>query len=1114
MTIIGTAEVALSPDTAGFGGAVMTKLSGIIGAMSTPLGGLALAGIAAGTALFEIGESFEGAYRKIRSNTGATEEQMKGLESSFKTILASGPASMDQVAAALSLVSQRTKLTGADLEGLTETELKLSRITGTDVKQIVDSTTKAFANFGIEGIGPSKLALNELLQVSQNTGISVDQLSNAVVGKAGATFRAMGVDIGSAASILGTLEAQGVTTGPVIMGLSKAVTQAGKDGKDVHQVMTDLFSTLKDGVPGTEAYGDAIKTLGSRGFLTLQEAVKSGKLTMDEFNGTFAADPDRIDRIAKENQTLGGLFKTLKNEVLVALEPIATKFVEFTTVVVRGGVEELRVAFGIAGDAWHAFSEAFNGEGITSDGWVGQIETLGVSAREVFDYLSSAWKQVVAGFSGDGNVVGPFTDLGRVAREVADFLRDHWQPIAIAAGVAIGLLAAPVLTVTAGFIALYTQSKTFRDIIAGVGDVIQKVTAFFVEHRAAQVALAGVLLAMVSPLAAIAAGFIYLYNNSEVFRSALNSLGASVADFARFFAERWDRIREAGENVFTALKIAIEVFLAVAIGPAILIWQNFGEQISAVLQLAWDNVSAILDFATRLLGDFFDFVTAILTGNWGDAWAAFADVPAAMFDLLTAEVENLGSFLIDFFSSLPSNILGLLGDLASLFISAGSSLLGGLLSGIVGAFVGVTEWFVGLPAALLGFMADAASWLVDVGRNVIIGVHNGILAAFLDVTAWFIALPGVLIGFFASAASWLHDNGWDILQGVLSGIRDKELEVAAWFLALPGVLVGFFATAATWLVDVGKAVLAGMWSGVQAGYDAGVHFLTDLPGRIKGALSAAPSWLVDIGTKVITGLWDGIQSMTSWLTTQASNIIQWVRGGLSDAGSALWDLAVNIVVGVWQGIDSMRSWLWDKVTGFFSGMWDAVKSIFKVWSPSRVTMETGGYIVEGFALGIEAQGPRLADAIRATISDPLLAASEAAQAWADGVSRAGTSTSNPGVGIASNATGTHDHQAVPDWEKWIADMTTVGSRDPATTLNPGRDTGWGETPGRLWGSPGRYASGHGPTAVGPLTPVHLTVELNLGGLESVPAGLAEQLAASVQDIGDIVGGHLAVAVKA
>lgn len=821
--ILGEAFVAVNPETTGFGSLEM-MLKNAIGAIPMPAVFAAVVGGAA-VAAFSIGESFEGAYRTIRSGTGATEEQMKGLEDSFKNVLKSGPASMNAVADAITLVSQRTKLSGADLEAFTQTELKLARITKTDVKDLVDQTTKAFANYGIQGLAPSKLAMEGLLQVSQHTGISVTALASAVSGKAGASFRALGVDITSAASIMGTLEAAGVSTGPVIMSLSKAITEAQKSGKDAKTALADIFDTLKNGTPGTAAYEAAIKSLGSRGFQSLRDAVQTGKLGIEEFSGSMQVIPGQIDRIAKENQTLGGLFQTLKNQALVALEPISMAFLNLLNVGIRGAVDGIT-------DFVNGFRNGTDEIGSAQSVWA----QWGATAYEYFTLIKQAWDSFVGAFvAGDGDITssgfnGYMEQLGAIARQVWDFLQANWEPLLIALGAAMFIFGGSFLTVGAGFAILYTRSEAFRNAVNAIVEVLIVVGRSALEFGQ-------VLVATVGPM---------------------------IGDFVVFFIERWDKIHAAVKNVLLAIGVAI----AIALAPAFIVWKYFHDQILAVVMLVWDQVTNLVRTAVRVIGDIFDLVIAILTGQWGDAWNAIKDIFGAAFDYLTATLGNLLGFVIDFFGSLPGNILAALGDLVTTLGPKGLELLKGLADGVMNGWQQVALFFISLPVLFLGFMAGAVVWLVTSGYDVIVGLWQGLVDSWPTIVQFFTDLPGNVLAILAAAPSWLVGIGGDVISGLWSGIQS----MFSWFVHLiegiPGWIKDNIGDTSTLLWDAAVNMIVGLWQGILSMKDWLLGKLGDLAGSIKDKfMSAFKIWspsrvFYGYGQLIGEGLGLGLESMT------------------------------------------------------------------------------------------------------------------------------------------------------------------------------------------------------------------------------------------------------------
>jgi hypothetical protein len=75
--------------------------------------------------------------------------------------------------------------------------------------------------------------------------------------------------------------------------------------------------------------------------------------------------------------------------------------------------EQLGAKLGVG---FGALKSAFSGEGITSDGFVGVMERIGVTAREVWDNVREAWPQIKA------------TIMGAV-EAIVGWVREHWPEI-------------------------------------------------------------------------------------------------------------------------------------------------------------------------------------------------------------------------------------------------------------------------------------------------------------------------------------------------------------------------------------------------------------------------------------------------------------------------------------------------------------------------------------------------------------------------------------------------------------------------------------------------------------------------------------------------------------
>jgi phage-related minor tail protein len=296
--------------------------------------GLTVPLVAAGAVLLKVGKDFDDAYDQIRASTGATGDALKGLSGSFKNVLGNVPASMSDTATAISDLNVRTGATGPTLEALATQMLNLSRLTGTEVGPLVQTTTRLFGDWSIATKDQSA-ALDFLFKTSQSTGIGVQRLSDMVV-QFGAPLRALGFGFEEAAALMGKWEKEGVNIETVLSGLRMGLKTFAKAGLEPAQALKDVQQAILGAKTESEATGIAFKVFGARAAVDMSRAIIEGRFNIDDLVKSLKTSKETINSAAADTLSLGERMQLLGNRVLVAVEPIATQFV--------GGLEKLVVA--------------------------------------------------------------------------------------------------------------------------------------------------------------------------------------------------------------------------------------------------------------------------------------------------------------------------------------------------------------------------------------------------------------------------------------------------------------------------------------------------------------------------------------------------------------------------------------------------------------------------------------------------------------------------------------------------------------------------------------------------------------------------------------------------
>ena len=80
-------------------------------------------------------------------------------------------------------------------------------------------------------------------------------------------------------------------------------------------------------------------------------------------------------------------------------------------------------------------------------------------------------------------------------------------------------------------------------------------------------------------------------------------------------------------------------------------------------------------------------------------------------------------------------------------------------------------------------------------------------------------------------------------------------------------------------------------------------------------------------------------------------IITGIVNGFASGFGEMVKIGGNLLKGLWEGISNAASWLWDKISGFFGGIVNGIKSFFGIHSPSTLFAGLGDNMAKGLGIG-------------------------------------------------------------------------------------------------------------------------------------------------------------------
>lgn len=392
---MGTSMVSSIGSTMSSAGSTMTKN------LTVPIAAIGVASVAA---FNEVDDGLD----IIRTKTGATGEQLNAMKDSMENLATSIPVSFEEAGSAIGEVNTRFDLTGDALEELSGQFLKFAKINDTDVSTSIDNVSKVINAFGMDASDAGDV-LDMLNQVGQQTGVSVDTLSTSLSQNA-AQLTEMGLSASDAAAFLGSCDKAGLEISTTMMGLKTAMKNAASDGKDLDEFLSDFSKTMSSNASESEKLTAAYETFGSRAGAAIYNAVKNGKIDLEDLTGSLGDFAGSVDATYDEIIDPTDELVEIMNELKLMLADLA----EAAMPIVKDVLDAVLPVIKDLAEGWESLSPGMQ-EFIVKAGLVvaaaGPILSLGGSMMSTVSTIKSAFSSLTGTMSNASAQFGGFTGL-------------------------------------------------------------------------------------------------------------------------------------------------------------------------------------------------------------------------------------------------------------------------------------------------------------------------------------------------------------------------------------------------------------------------------------------------------------------------------------------------------------------------------------------------------------------------------------------------------------------------------------------------------------------------------------------------------------------------------
>ena len=696
-------------------GDAKTKLSSI-GDSATKAGKklapLSAGVMAIGTAVVKTTMDFDAEMSKVSAISGATGEDFdklreKAIEMGDKTKFSASESAEAMEYMAMAGWKTEDMLYGID--GI----MNLAAASGEDLATTSDIVTDALTAFGESADKAGDLA-DIMAAASSNANTNVYMM--------GETFKYV-------APLAGSMGYKMEDTAVAIGLMANAGVKGSRSGTALRSILTRLAKPTKESETAMNALGISLKKDNGemKSFLEVMENMRDGfhnklKIPEEEFQASLA---DLNQQLEEGTITQKKYDKTLEELTERAYGADSALMAQYAAML--GGQEALSGLLAIVNASDEDFEKLTKAVYESKDTADEMSQIMQENLSGQLQILKSNIETLSISL---GDLLVPY--ITKVVSKLQKFVKwinsldSRTKKVIITIGGIVAVLS-PVLII---FGKVAGAISTIIGLFGKISAIIPAVTAGFAAVKGAAASLWAVLSAnpiglIITAIAAVTAGIIYLWNTNEGFRNFVKAAWESIKDA---FVKAWENIKivwEEAKAFFSDIWDGI-----VQIFSDVVSWftQEFSD--------AWESVKEIWDVAVGFFSDIWEGIKQAFANaktwfskKFGDAYDAIKETwnkASGYFSGVWKAIKNVFADVRTWFSEKFSSAYGAIKETWDTV----AGYFSGIWESIKLAFVDVKNWFSNIFSEAKQAIIDAFTFdWASIGKNIMDGIKNGINGA-------------------------------------------------------------------------------------------------------------------------------------------------------------------------------------------------------------------------------------------------------------------------------------------------------------------------------------------------------------------------------------------------
>lgn len=568
----------------------------------------------------------------------------------------------------------------------------------------------------------------------------------------------------------------------------------------------DMFNMLANGADsGTwsvDKLGDAVKEFNIR--------ASDGTIT-----DAIEENAKAFGMTKKEAAALG---TEIKGGSVEAYQKLLDKLKE-----VDDDAQRYQLGVAMFGTMWEDLGEDTVMSLMETEGAISSVnDSMAQMDNAAYDTLESSLAQL--GRTIKAEVVQPIAEkLTPAIKDAVNFVNDR-------AGPAVEWLLShlPEIGIALGTLSAVIVAMKWGSLVSSLG----KVKGVFTGIKAALAAVSGPALAIIAVVAALAAGFMYLWKTNEDFR---DNVTAAWEELQGSFSELGGKISDMLSQLMPLISEIVSTVLTA-----------FGQIAAAVLPILIQLISELLPVIIDLIGQLLPVLTQIIES----VLSVLVDVINQLLPLVMQIIEAVLPVLLQLVQAILPIISQIVNAVLPILIQLINTLLP-IIMQIISAVLPVLVEILNMLTPILNMVISLLQPILNLIISLVTPILNLIMTAIQPLIEIFATLISTILQPIMPILSAVANVITSVLGAAIQAIRPIIESLTSVFQGLIDFITGVFSGNWSQAWNGIVQVFGGLWDGLVGIVKAPINAVIGLINKAIGALNnvsvTIPDWVPVVG---------------------------------------------------------------------------------------------------------------------------------------------------------------------------------------------------------------------------------------------------------------------------